>query len=80
MEEKIKEAKFEDVLKTVQGKTRNPIWTKDFIGNKVFVGDKVVFSESFKSSLHAGTVSRVTPKGVRDERGFFYLSNAIYKI
>jgi len=80
MEKQIQEAKFKDILKTIQGKTRNPVWTKDFLGNKVFVGDKVIFSESFKSSLRAGIVSKVTPKGARDERGLFYLSNAIYKI
>ncbi len=80
MEKQIQEATFKDVLKTIQGKTKNPVWTKDFTGNKVFVGDRVVFSESFKSALRIGVVSRVTPKGARDERGFFYLSNSIFKI
>ena len=80
MDQRIKDASLKEVFATVQGKTKNPLWTKDFLGNKVFVGDKVILSESCYSGLTTGLVSRVTPKGVRIENKGFYLSKAFCKI
>ena len=79
MERQIQEAKFKDVLKTLQGKTKNPVWTKDFLGRKVFVGDSVVTTYS-KNDLHLVYVSRVTPKGIRDAGNNFHASDSICKI
>ena len=79
MEKQIKEAKFKDVLKTIQGKTKNPVWTKDFLGRKVFVGDLVATTYSSKD-LYSVTVSRVTPKGIRDAANNFHASKTICKI
>ena len=76
----IKDFKVSDVIKTIAGTTKNPVFTKDFLGRKVFVGDFVATTCYQEVTLLKLEVIRVTPKGIRDKNGKFHPAASICKI
>lgn len=83
MEKELRNASLKDLYETFNGTAKNPVFGRDFIGRKVFVGDKVALSNGDYASLNVGIVEKITPKGIRanfPKPGSFYLSTNFAKI